>query len=109
MTDLTIFNYQEKQVRTVQINGEPWFVAKDVCDVLDIQNSRDAVSRLAQSMRDEVGITDTIGRNQKTIVVNESGVYKLAFTSRKEEAERFTDWVAAEVLPTIRKHGAFRG
>lgn len=102
-----IFMYQEKQVRTVIKNDEPWFVAKDVCEVLGISNHRDAVSRLNERMKDEVGVTDAIGRTQNTIVLNEPAVYKLIFRSNKAEAEAFGDWVATDVLPSIRKHGAY--
>lgn len=102
-----IFDYQGTQVRTVVIDGQIWFVAKDVCEILEISNHRDAMSRLGDSMKDEVGITDAIGRTQQTTVVSEAGVYKLTFTSRKPEAERFTDWLAEDVLPSIRHVGTY--
>jgi prophage antirepressor-like protein len=95
------------QVRTTMINGEPWFVAKDVCEVLGISNHRDAISRLDHRFRDEVGVSDAIGRTQSTLVLNEPGLYKLTFRSNKQEAEKFGDWVSIEVLPSIRKHGAY--
>lgn len=82
-------------------------MAKDVCESLGISNHRDALTRLDDDEKDDVGITDTIGRTQKNSIVNESGLYKLAFTSRKEEAKRFTKWVTSEVLPTIRKTGSY--
>lgn len=104
---LQIFNYQSKQVRTVTKDGEPWFVAKDVCDILEISNGRDAVSRLDDDEKDAVGITDAIGREQQTTIISESGVYALVFTSRKPEAEQFKRWIRKEVLPSIRKHGAY--
>lgn len=102
-----IFMYQSKQVRTVMKNDEPWFVAKDVCEVLGISNHRDAVSRLNVSMKDDVGISDSIGRMQNTTIINEPAVYKLVFRSNKPEAEAFADWVATEVLPSIRKTGSY--
>ena len=102
-----IFSYQQKQVRTVSKDGEPWFVASDVCKVLGIRNHHDAVTRLNDKMKDGVGVTDPHGRSQNTTVISEAGVYKLAFTSHKPEAEKFTDWVAIDVIPSIRKTGAY--
>lgn len=101
-----IFSYQNKEVRTVIKDGQPYFVAKDVCDVLEIEKHRDAVSRLNDSQRGSV-LVDTLGGRQEMAAINEAGVYKLVFTSRKPEAERFTDWIASEVLPSIRKHGMY--
>ncbi len=87
-------------------NGNPWWVAKNVCEALGIDNSRQALSRLAD---DEKGtsIIRTPGGNQKMAVVNESGLYSLITTSRKPEAKAFRKWVTSEVLPTIRKTGAY--
>jgi len=98
--------YNNQQVRIIQQDGEPWFVAKDVCDVLGIRNSRDAISTL---MSDEkgVGTTDTLGGKQEVVLVNEPGVYRLVFRSRKREAEKFKRWVFHEVLPSIRRTGAY--
>ena len=88
-------------------DGEIWFVAKDVCKFLGIKNHKDAVSRLDDDEKDEVGITDPIGRVQKTLIVNESGLYSLVFQSRKPEAKKFRKWVTSEVLPSIRKYGYY--
>ena len=103
---VNVFNYQTKEVRTVIKDGEPWFVAKDVCEILEISNNRDAVSRLSEHM---IGVVtaDTPGGSQSMTVINEAGVYKLVFTSRKPEAEKFIDWIVTEVLPSIRKHGMY--
>lgn len=106
MSDLKIFNFKDLQVRTVLVENEPWFVAKDVCHILEIRNHNDALSRLSPAMKG-VGNTDTLGGNQEMAIVSEAGVYKLVFTSRKPEAEAFTDWLASEVIPSIRKHGAY--
>jgi prophage antirepressor-like protein len=103
---LQLFKYPDKPVRTVTIDGDPWFVAKDVCEILEIGNSRMALDRIGTSMKGVHSI-DTLGGNQQMSVINEAGVYKLAFTSRKEGAEQFTDWVASDVLPSIRRHGAY--
>lgn len=99
-----IFNYQGRQVRTVIKDGDPWFVASDVCNVLDIKNATQAVSKLKENQRSMFNI----GRQGQANVVNESGLYKLIFKSRKEEAETFQDWIAEEVLPSIRKTGSFK-
>jgi len=107
MTKLKLFQYQHKRVRSLTIDGQIWFVAKDVCEVLEIVNVRDAVSRLSDNQKRGVGITDAIGREQKSYVISESGVYKLAFRSNKPEAERFTDWLANDVIPEIRKTGQY--
>lgn len=101
------FNYQGNKVRTVIKNNEPWFVAKDVCDILDIKNNRDAISRLDDDEKDAVGITDSIGRKQQTTIISESGLYNLIFLSRKPEAKQFKRWITHEVIPSIRKHGAY--
>ena len=107
MNDLRIFENQEfGQVRTSIINNEPYFNLNDVCRVLEINNPRMAKTRLNE---DGVSTTDilTNGGRQQANFINESNLYKLIFQSRKPEAERFADWVTSEVLPTIRKHGAY--
>lgn len=106
MTALDIFTYGGQQVRTIHIDGEPWFVAADVCAVLGIANSRDALARLDADEKG-VGITDTLGGAQQVAVVNESGLYALTWTSRKEAAATFRRWVKRDVLPSIRKTGQF--
>ncbi|MGG3790253.1 BRO family protein [Geobacillus thermodenitrificans] len=101
-----VFTYGETQVRTIIKNGEVWFIAKDVCSVLDIKNSRDALGRLDE---DEKGVvlTDTLGGKQQMLCVNEAGLYNLVLRSRKPEAKQFKRWVTHEVLPTIRKTGGY--
>jgi prophage antirepressor-like protein len=103
----TIFEYQFSQVRVIMRGDDPWFVAKDVATVLGVANSRDAIARLKESEKDDVGISDAIGRTQRTTIISEYALYKLAFRSNKPEAEAFTDWVASEVLPAIRKTGEY--
>ncbi len=107
MKDLVKFEFKSHEVRTVVIEGEPWFVAKDVCEILEIANARDAVAALDSDEKDGVGITDAIGREQKTTVVSESGLYALIFKSRKPQAKAFRKWVTSEVLPQIRKTGKY--
>lgn len=106
MSNIIPFVYNSKPVRTVVKDGEPWFIAKDVCDILEISNSRDAISRLDDDEKD-VAIADTPGGMQSMTVISESGVYALIFTSRKPEAENFKRWIRKEVIPSIRKHGAY--
>ncbi|MBC9786786.1 phage antirepressor, partial [Heliobacterium chlorum] len=101
-----VFNYQGNQVRTVIIDGEPWFIAKDVCDVLSHSNNRKAVERLDP---DEKGVTKvyTPGGLQELIIINESGLTELIWTSRLPGAREFKHWVKKEVLPSIRKTGKY--
>jgi anti-repressor protein len=101
-----LFEYQNMNVRVVIKNNEPWFVAKDICKILELSDVSMSLQRLNSKMKDTSSIC-TLGGNQEMSVVSESGVYKLVFTSRKPEAEKFTDWLAEEVLPSIRKHGMY--
>lgn len=101
-----VFNYNNNQVRTVIRDGNPWFIVKDVCEILDIKNHNDVLSRMSISQKG-VATTDTLGGRQEVAIVNEPGLYKLIFTSRKEEAEIFQEWVYSEVLPSIRKTGQY--
>ena len=111
----TIFDYQSSQVRVIMRGDIPWFVAKDVCEVLGLNNVSLAVNGnektgdggLDADEKDDIRIPDVIGRHQSTWCVNESGLYHLIFKSRKEEAKTFRRWVTQEVLPAIRKTGAF--
>ncbi|MCY8705001.1 phage antirepressor [Bacillus inaquosorum] len=102
-----VFNYQDQQVRTVVKDGQPWFVAKDVCNVLKHSNHKVAVSRLDEDEVRKVYLADSLGRNQKTTVVNEAGLYSLILTSNKPEAKQFKRWITHEVIPTIRKTGGY--
>lgn len=106
MSNLTVFGFNNSEVRVVEINGEFWFVGKDICNILEISNNRDALSRLDD---DEKGVAnvDTFGGNQNLTVINESGLYSLVLTSRKPEAKRFKKWITSEVLPTLRKTGTY--
>ena len=108
MNKLQIFQNNEfGQVRVINKDGEPWFVAKDVCDILEIANNRDAVSRLDDDERNTVALTDGTPGNPHQTIVNESGLYSLILGSRKPEARRFKKWVTSEVIPSIRKHGIY--
>lgn len=108
MNELKIFNNKEfGEVRTVVANGVPMFCLADVCRVLEIGNSRQAKTRLKADGVISNDIIDSLGRTQSADFINESNLYRLVFQSRKENAEKFTDWVTSEVLPSIRKHGAY--
>lgn len=108
MNELQIFNNEKYgEVRTAIINNEPYFMLADVCRVLEIKNSWDAKNRLNKHGVDTTKVIDNLGRTQQATFINESNLYKLAFTSRKKEAEEFTEWVTSEVLPSIRKHGGY--
>lgn len=98
------FIFNEKQVRVEIINNEPWFVAKDVCEILDLDTSQ--TRRLDD---DEKGLYNiqTLGGIQQMVVINESGLYSLILTSRKPEAKAFKKWITNEVLPSIRKTGVY--
>lgn len=107
MNDLTVFqNDQFGQLRTVQKDGQPWFVAADVCRALEISNNRDALSRLDTDEKG-VALTDTPGGTQEMTVVSEPGLYSLVLGSRKPEARQFKRWVTHDVIPSIRSHGAY--
>jgi len=106
MNDLKIFNYEGSTVRTVLRNGDPWWVLKDVCSVLEIGNSRDVMARLDNDEKG-VDIIDTLGGRQEVSIINESGLYNIILVSRKPEAKKFKRWVTHEVLPSIRKHGLY--
>ena len=102
-----LFNFQSHNVRVVMDGeGNPWFVAKDVCDVLEVENSRKACTNLKEKHKG-VSTVDTLGGSQHVTIVNESGLYSLIFKSRKPSAEAFKDWVTEDVLPSIRKTGGY--
>jgi prophage antirepressor-like protein len=100
------FEFEGKGLRTIAKDGEMWWVAQDICHILCIKNSRQALSRLDE---DEKGVilNDTLGGSQEISIVNESGLYNLIFSSRKKEFKDFKRWVYREVLPSIRKTGRY--
>jgi prophage antirepressor-like protein len=103
---LTPFTFGDHAVRTALVNGGPWFVAKDVCDVLGLGNPSQAMSDFPKEDRGIIS-SDTNSGRRYLITVNEPGLYRLIFQSRKPEAEKFKAWVFSEVLPAIRKTGAY--
>lgn len=105
MNELQIFNNEEfGQVRVFTKDNENWFVAKDVCNILDLSNPTVAIQNLDA---DEVTKLNLGGKIGETNLINESGLYTLIIRSRKDEAKKFRKWVTSEVLPSIRKHGMY--
>ena len=107
MSSLQLFNYEHHEVRTLAIDGEPWFVLADVCKVLDLSNPTMVADRLDPDDLSTAEVIDSMGRKQNARVANESGIYDVAFMSRKPEARDFKRWVTRTVLPEIRKTGSF--
>lgn len=105
--DMIHFHFQDIEIRIIDDEqGQPWFVAKDVCDALEHSNSRAAVALLDD---DEKGVRKayTLGGEQEVQVINESGLYNLIFASKKQKAKEFKKWVTSEVLPSLRKTGTY--
>ena len=109
MQDIQLFNFENQNVRTMTIDSEPYFVGKDVATILGYSNSRKALIDHVddEDKKDDVTIRDAIGRNQATVVINESGLYSLIMSSKLPSAKKFKHWVTSEVLPAIRQHGAY--
>lgn len=107
--ELQIFkNEQFGQIRMVEIEGQPWLVGKDVADILGYAKPLDAISRhVDEDDSVKYGLTDNLGRTQNTIIINESGLYSLILSSKLPQAKEFKRWVTSEVLPSIRRHGAY--
>ncbi|HCC8047987.1 TPA: antirepressor protein [Enterobacter cloacae] len=110
--DVSVIKFEELKVRIVKLNGEPWFVAKDVCAALELTNSRMALQALDDDERNTVTLTYGIRGNPNHSAVSESGFYKLIARSRKATtagtfAHRFSNWVFREVIPSIRKTGSY--
>lgn len=110
MNEVTIFNSKEfGDIRTIQLNNETYFVGKDIAAALGYERAAKAIQdHVDTEDKDEVPIRDSIGRMQKTPVINESGLYSLIFESKLESAKRFKRWVTSEVLPAIRKTGVYQ-
>ena len=104
--DLQVWQYNKNKIRTVTKDGEPWFVAKDLSDILEFRDAATALRGLEDSEKG-THIVCTLGGEQSMTVINESGMYALIFKSRKKEAKYFRAWVTGTVLPEIRKHGTY--
>lgn len=108
MNNIQLFNFEELPVRTLLIKDEPFFVGKDVAEILGYKRTTKAIQdHVDKEDKDVVPIQDSIGRKQQTPIINESGLYSLIFSSKLDSAKRFKRWVTSEVLPQIRKHGVY--
>lgn len=108
MNELQLFNFENNQVRTLLINDEPWFVGKDVANILGYERATKAIQdHVDEEDKDAIPIKDSIGRMQNTPIINESGIYALVFSSKLQSAKKFKHWVTSEVLPTLRKTGSY--
>lgn len=107
MANIQVFEYQNNKVRTVDMDGEAWFVLKDVCGVLDIADHKVVARRLDEDEVCQTPLTDSMGRQQSTTIINESGLYHVILRSDKPEAAPFRRWVTNDVLPAIRKTGSY--
>lgn len=108
MQELQTFNFEELPVRTLEVDGEPYFIGKDVADILGYANGRDALSKHVDAEDKLTSQIATSGQNRNVTIINESGLYSLIFSSKLENAKRFKRWVTSEVLPTLRKTGAYQ-
>ena len=109
INELQVFSYEGSEIRTVQLSGEPWWVLKDICDVLELSNPSVIADRLDDDEKAKVDPKQYLGSrsNEPATVISESGLYNVILLSRKPEAKKFKRWITHEVLPTIRKHGAY--
>lgn len=107
MNELQTFNFEDLPVRTLIVDKEPYFVGKDVAEVLGYKRTADAIREHVELEDKGVGKIQTPGGKQNVTIVNESGLYSLIFSSKLENAKRFKRWVTSEVLPSIRKHGIY--
>ena len=104
---LDTFEFEDKIIRIIKHNNEPWFIAKDICDALDILNNRDALLKIPEKWK-AVGKTDTLGGEQEMTIINEPAVYKIIMRSNKSNAQNFQDKVCEDILPSIRKKGYYK-
>lgn len=110
MTDITPFIFPgtgNPEVRVIWLDDEPWFVALDVCNVLGYVEAHRAISRLDPDDRRQATVIDSLGRDQETNIINESGIYELVMRSDKPEARAFRRWVTSDLLPNLRKYGRY--
>lgn len=106
--DLIVFNHKEfGELKAIEINGEPWFVGKDIAEKLGYVNAQKAVRTHVDEEDKGVTVLDTPGGKQNVTIINESGVYSLVIGSKLESAKRFKRWITSEVLPSLRKYGSY--
>lgn len=107
MKQIQKFLYESREIRSLLIDGDPWFVAKDVCDVLDVGNPSQALTRLDDDEKNTIILNEGNRGNPSTVVVSEPGLYTLILGSRKPEAKQFKRWITHEVIPSIRRTGTY--
>jgi anti-repressor protein len=107
MSNITLFDFNSSTIRVVNVDGEPWFVASDICKILELDNVSMATNRLDGDERGVISLSDTLGTEQNYTIINESGFYSLVLGSRKLVAKPFKNWVTKEVLPSIRRTGKY--
>ena len=107
MNNIQEFKYESLPLNVIDKAGEPWFIAKEVCEILEHSNHKVAVQSLDDDEVSKVYLTDTLGREQETIIISESGLYTLIIRSNKPKAKEFRKWVTGVVLPSIRKTGGY--
>lgn len=108
MNEVQLFNFENHEVRSLLINSEPWFVGKDVADVLGYKNTKDALAKHVDD-EDKLGSQiATSGQNRNMTIINESGLYSLVLSSKLPSAKKFKRWVTSEVLPALRKTGQYQ-
>lgn len=105
--EIQVWNYEGAEVRTVQIDGEPWFVLADICRELEISHVKDTATRIDEDDLGQTEVIDRMGRSQKAWIINESGLYTVILRSDKPQAKPFRKWVTSVVLPSIRKTGSY--
>lgn len=105
--EVQVWNYEGAEVRTVQIDGEPWFVLADICRELEISHVKDTATRIDEDDLGQTEVIDRMGRSQKAWIINESGLYTVILRSDKPQAKPFRKWVTSVVLPSIRKTGSY--
>lgn len=108
MNELQLFSFENHEVRSLLINDEPYFVGKDVAEILGYKNPRDAVNKHVDDEDKGVAKCDTLGGVQELTVINESGLYSLVLSSKLPNAKKFKRWVTSEVLPALRKTGQYQ-
>ena len=110
MSEVQLFNFENHEVRSLLVDDVPWFVGKDVAEILSYSNTRKALTDHVddEDKMDGVTIRDSIGRNQKPVLINESGLYSLVLSSKLPSAKKFKRWVTSEVLPALRKAGQYQ-
>jgi prophage antirepressor-like protein len=107
MSNIVPFEFDGSQVRVIEEAGEPWWIVRDICGILGLDDARKTMDRVDEDERKIFPVIDSVGRRQDMWLVNESGLYSLILRSNKPEAKRFRKWVTSEVLPAIRKTGRY--